>query len=163
MITSPIRSGRSSGLRRSSWRTTLTPMSSPRVRQNTSARRVRRPSGRRRRRRPSPSSRTARRLSIGSARKRHTFATVQPPTREPLLDTIAVGRRSDVPEPKASAREDWVAHLEREELRYSDGVARLDHAPDAEAADRQRQLTRLGNAAGGAGLALLMLGRTDEA
>jgi len=55
----------------------------------------------------------------------------------------------------------WAAHLEREEARYRDGEARL---PQAEAADaRQRQLTRLGNAAGGAGLALLMLGRSGEA
>jgi tetratricopeptide (TPR) repeat protein len=55
--------------------------------------------------------------------------------------------------------EDWTAHLEREESRYRDGSARLPDEPDA----RQRQLTRLGNAAGGAGLALLMLGRRDEA
>jgi tetratricopeptide (TPR) repeat protein len=55
----------------------------------------------------------------------------------------------------------WVAHLEREESRYRDGEARLPQADDADA--RQRQLTRLGNAAGGAGLALLMLGRPAEA
>ena len=40
-------------------------------------------------------------------------------------------------------------------------VAAAGAAEDADA--RQRQLTRLGNAAGGAGLALLMQGRTDEA
>lgn len=57
--------------------------------------------------------------------------------------------------------EDWAAHLEREEARYRDGEARLPDARDADT--RQRQLTRLGNAAGGAGLALLMLGRADEA
>jgi hypothetical protein len=57
--------------------------------------------------------------------------------------------------------EDWVAHLEREEARYTDGEARLPDARDADT--RQRQLTRLGNAAGGAGLALLMLGRADAA
>ena len=56
--------------------------------------------------------------------------------------------------------EDWAAHLEREEARYRDGEARLPDARDADT--RQRQLTRLGNAAGGAGLALLMLGRADE-
>jgi tetratricopeptide (TPR) repeat protein len=55
--------------------------------------------------------------------------------------------------------EDWNAHLEREEARYRDGSERLPDDPDS----RQRQLTRLGNAAGGAGLALLMLGRRDEA
>jgi len=59
------------------------------------------------------------------------------------------------------ADEDWAAHLEREEGRYRDGEARLPDARDADT--RQRQLTRLGNAAGGAGLALLMLGRADEA
>ena len=57
--------------------------------------------------------------------------------------------------------EDWAAHLEREEARYRDGEARLRDARDADT--RQRQLTRLGNAAGGAGLALLMLGRADPA
>ena len=57
--------------------------------------------------------------------------------------------------------EDWAAHLEREEARYRDGEARLPDARDADT--RQRQLTRLGNAAGGVGLALLMLGRADEA
>jgi tetratricopeptide (TPR) repeat protein len=55
--------------------------------------------------------------------------------------------------------EDWNAHLEREEARYEDGSGRLPDDPDG----RQRQLTRLGNAAGGAGLALLMLGRREEA
>ncbi len=70
-----------------------------------------------------------------------------------------------MPEPRARATDDWAAHLEREEARYRDGEARLaDAAADASDADpRQRQLTRLGNAAGGAGLALLMQGRRDEA
>jgi hypothetical protein len=57
--------------------------------------------------------------------------------------------------------DDWEAHLDREEARYRDGEARLPEAEDADA--RQRQLTRLGNAAAGAGLALLMQGRGDEA
>jgi tetratricopeptide (TPR) repeat protein len=82
-----------------------------------------------------------------------------------------------VPEPRSREAEDWAAHLEREERRYRDGEARLagaeDSAAEAEAEvgagpahdsdARQRQLTRMGNAAGGAGLALLMLGRPDEA
>jgi hypothetical protein len=54
---------------------------------------------------------------------------------------------------------DWDEIVEREIGRYHDGEARLP----AEADPRQRQLTRMGNAANGAGLALLMLGRTDEA
>jgi hypothetical protein len=63
---------------------------------------------------------------------------------------------------------DWEAHLAREEDRYRDGESRLRNEParDADPADpesRQRQLTRLGNAAGGAGLSLLMLGRRAEA
>ena len=67
-----------------------------------------------------------------------------------------------MPEPEARRNaEDWRAHLEREESRYRDGEARLGDAADADA--RQRQLTRLGNAAGGAGLALLMDGRSEEA
>ncbi len=56
---------------------------------------------------------------------------------------------------------EWTDHAEREIERFRDGEARL---PDAEDADtRQRQLTRIGNAAAGAGLALLMQGRRDEA
>jgi hypothetical protein len=66
-----------------------------------------------------------------------------------------------VPEPKVVENEDWAAHFEREETRYRDGEARLGDAADADA--RQRQQTRLGNAAGGAGLALLMQGRREEA
>jgi tetratricopeptide (TPR) repeat protein len=54
---------------------------------------------------------------------------------------------------------DWDEHLAREVARYEDGEARMPDEPDA----RQRQLTRMGNAAGGAGLALLMAGRVDEA
>ena len=51
--------------------------------------------------------------------------------------------------------------MEREVARYEDGEARLPGLTEAD--DRQRQLTRMGNAAGGAGLALLMDGRRDEA
>ena len=56
---------------------------------------------------------------------------------------------------------DWAEHVERETARYRDGESRLPDAEDADA--RQRQLTRLGNAAGGVGLALLAQGRTDAA
>jgi hypothetical protein len=52
--------------------------------------------------------------------------------------------------------EDWNAHIEREEERFRDGSERLPDDPDT----RQRQLTRMGNAAYGAGLAHLML--SDE-
>ncbi len=55
----------------------------------------------------------------------------------------------------------WAAILERELERYADGEARLPDASDLDA--RQRQLTRLGNAANGAALCLLMLGRVAEA
>jgi hypothetical protein len=57
--------------------------------------------------------------------------------------------------------EDWNAHYRREHDRYADGRRRLPEATDADT--RQRQLTRIGNAAGGAGLALLMLGHGAEA
>jgi hypothetical protein len=56
---------------------------------------------------------------------------------------------------------DWTEHEQRERERYLDGESRLPDATDTDA--RQRQLTRLGNAAGGLGLALLMQGRSDEA
>ncbi len=54
---------------------------------------------------------------------------------------------------------EWQAHFEREQGRYEDGLRRLPDDPD----ERQRQLTRIANAAYGAGLALLMDGRRDEA
>jgi hypothetical protein len=66
-----------------------------------------------------------------------------------------------VPEPRSGTEQDWQAHLEREEARYRDGESRLPEIDDADS--RQRQLTRLGNAAGGAGLALLMQGRAGDA
>jgi hypothetical protein len=56
---------------------------------------------------------------------------------------------------------DWAAHKRREEERYRDGEARLPGEEDHDA--RQRQLTRLGNAAAGAGLAELMGGNTASA
>jgi hypothetical protein len=65
---------------------------------------------------------------------------------------------SGSPEPGAA---DWRAHVERERRRYADGESRLPETTDPDA--RQRQLTRLGNAAAGAGLALLMQGDRDDA
>jgi hypothetical protein len=59
------------------------------------------------------------------------------------------------------AEPNWEAQLAREQERYEDGEARLPDAEDADA--RQKQLTRMGNAAGGAGLALLMRGKHAEA
>jgi tetratricopeptide (TPR) repeat protein len=56
---------------------------------------------------------------------------------------------------------DWAEHLEREVDRFRDGEARLPDPSDPDA--RQKQLTRMGNAAGGAGLALLMQGSREEA
>jgi hypothetical protein len=56
---------------------------------------------------------------------------------------------------------DWDEHVVREQERYRDGEARLGDAADADA--RQRQLTRMGNAAAGAGIALVMSGRAQEA
>ena len=68
-----------------------------------------------------------------------------------------------MPKTERSVREDWAGHFAREEARYRDGEARLADEHNADPDARQRQLTRLGNAAGGAGLALLMLGRPGEA
>jgi hypothetical protein len=56
---------------------------------------------------------------------------------------------------------DWSEHVAREEERYRDGEERLPDAADSDA--RQRQLTRMGNAAYGAGLASLMEGDGDGA
>jgi hypothetical protein len=59
-------------------------------------------------------------------------------------------------------RVDWEQRVERELQRYRDGDTRLPGQTDADA--RQRQLTRMGNAAAGAALALLMAGlRADAA
>lgn len=55
----------------------------------------------------------------------------------------------------------WAEAGKREIERYRDGEGRLPDAADPDS--RQRQLTRMGNAAGGAGFALLMAGRPDEA
>ncbi len=56
---------------------------------------------------------------------------------------------------------DWAEHARREESRYRDGEARLPEADDRDA--RQRQLTRMGNAVAGVGLARLMAGDTQDA
>jgi hypothetical protein len=56
---------------------------------------------------------------------------------------------------------DWAGHASRQAERYRDGEERLPETGDADA--RQRQLTRMGNAAAGAALALLMAGSTSEA
>jgi hypothetical protein len=54
---------------------------------------------------------------------------------------------------------DWTERARRAVERYQDGGARLPDEPD----ERQRQLTRMGNAAWAAGLSYLMLGRYGEA
>jgi hypothetical protein len=53
----------------------------------------------------------------------------------------------------------WEERAERAAGRYADGEARLADDPD----ERQRQLTRMGNAAWAAGLSLLMAGNRDRA
>lgn len=52
----------------------------------------------------------------------------------------------------------WEERAARALERYEDGVSRLPDDPE----QRQRQLTRTGNAAWSAGLSLLMLGRREE-
>jgi hypothetical protein len=52
----------------------------------------------------------------------------------------------------------WEERVARAAERYEDGLARLPDERD----ERQRQLTRMGNAAWAAGLSLLMLGRREE-
>lgn len=53
----------------------------------------------------------------------------------------------------------WHERAGRAAARYDDGAARLPAEPD----ERQRQLTRMGNAAWAAGLSLLMAGDRDHA
>ncbi|HEU0248732.1 MAG TPA: hypothetical protein VFR38_16770 [Gaiellaceae bacterium] len=53
---------------------------------------------------------------------------------------------------------DWEERAARAIERYEDGAARLPDDPD----ERQRQLTRMGNAAWAAGLSLLMFGRRED-
>ena len=62
---------------------------------------------------------------------------------------------------KLSRVSDWAAHARREQERYLDGERRLRNIEDPDT--RQRQLTRMGNAAAGAGLAELMDGNTASA
>ena len=57
--------------------------------------------------------------------------------------------------------DEWASRAERQAERYRDGERRLPDLADPDS--RQRQLTRMGNAAGGAGFALLMAGRAEEA
>ena len=54
---------------------------------------------------------------------------------------------------------DWEERAARARGRFEDGAARLPDDPD----ERQRQLTRMGNAAWAAGLCHLMLGQRKEA
>lgn len=54
---------------------------------------------------------------------------------------------------------DWAERARAAQARYEDGAARLPEDGD----ERQRQLTRMGNAAWAAGLSLLMLGRREDA
>jgi hypothetical protein len=56
---------------------------------------------------------------------------------------------------------DWLEVARQREERYRDGEARVGDAADADA--RQRQLTRMGNAAAAAGLSYLMAGRPEAA
>jgi hypothetical protein len=55
----------------------------------------------------------------------------------------------------------WIEQGEAAGARYRDGEARVGGIEDGD--QRQRQLTRMGNAAWAAGLCLLMEGRPDEA
>lgn len=56
---------------------------------------------------------------------------------------------------------DWVELAAQRERRYRDGKSRVGGIDDRD--ERQRQLTRMGNAAGAAGLAHLMAGQAAEA
>jgi hypothetical protein len=56
---------------------------------------------------------------------------------------------------------DWEGHARRGEERYREGETRLPGTGDRDA--RQRQLTRLGNAAAAVGLARVMAGDTEQA
>jgi hypothetical protein len=55
---------------------------------------------------------------------------------------------------------DWAEQAEAASARYRDGEARVGELDDVD--QRQRQLTRMGNAAWAAGLCLLMDGRREE-
>ena len=55
---------------------------------------------------------------------------------------------------------DWAGQAEEAVARYRDGEARVGELDDAD--QRQRQLTRLGNAAWAVGLCLLMDGQAEE-
>src|SRR6185436_20264008 len=63
------------------------------------------------------------------------------------------------PDDTSGAMADWAERSTRAQERYEDGATRLPEGSD----ERQRQLTRMGNAAWAAGLSLLMLDRRAEA
>ena len=58
-----------------------------------------------------------------------------------------------------AGKDHWEERADRARERYEDGGARLPDDGD----ERQRQLTRMGNAAWAAGLSYLMLGRREDA
>ena len=66
----------------------------------------------------------------------------------------SISELADAGSPYSRGVTDWDDLQRRAAARYEDGEKRLPDEPDA----RQRQLTRMGNAAGAAGLAALMAG-----
>jgi hypothetical protein len=64
-----------------------------------------------------------------------------------------------IDEDHTSSPMDWEERAARAIARHDDGAERLPDEPD----ERQRQLTRMGNAAWAAGLSYLMIGRREEA
>jgi hypothetical protein len=81
-------------------------------------------------------------------------------------DLVSRGYLADVdPDPVPElASDEWRGHLAREVRRYRDGRSRLLDAVGPEHGRRRdQQLTRIGSAAWGAALALLMEGREEEA
>src|SRR5437763_4566295 len=91
----------------------------------------------------------------------HRIGTVRFHMRHKFRATLKAGEAGPKAPGGRNMVSDWAAHFERERSRYEDGDARLPGLGEPD--DRQRQLTRMRNAAAGAGLALLMAGRRDEA
>src|SRR5205085_11473322 len=112
---------------------------------------------------PTSATRSGRASATSSARSTSFSVARRGVKTRPGAVTSSRSAKVDVmgSAPKLFRMTDWSGLAEREAERYREGDARVAESRDADA--RQRQLTRLGNAAYCAGLALLAAGEAESA